>query len=466
MHEIMISPIVLIVIGVLSLVLFVILIIRHIIAGKTNADLLEQNKRLMAIGNIYYSMHIINLKEDTVQEVNSSGILKEKVKIVGITPNASKLMKDIVKAMIVEDQIENALAFTDLSTLAERMKTEKTFFDEFQTKYSGWLRGRFIVIDRDEEGLPINVILATVIVDKERKKEEGLIQISHTDELTGANNRRAYEEKIAEYEADTPDDLVIVSLDLNGLKVVNDTKGHEAGDEMIAGAVTCIKNAFDKYGDVYRTGGDEFAALIRCDEAQLESVKEEFKNIVDSWSGKIVSNISISAGYVLFSENRELCVHEMLVLADSRMNKAKGEYYRSKGVDRRGQRDAHTALCMSYTKILRANITDDTYQLVNVNAAEQTTEAGFSDKLSLWLVNFAKSGMVHPDDAKSYLEKVDINYLRTYFQEGNISLMFSYRRKIRDTYRKVMMEIIPANDYKDDNQSLYLYVKDIDNAIN
>lgn len=462
MHDITVSPIALIIIGVLSCALFVVLIIRHKKVDINTANLKEQNKRLKAIGNIYYSMHIINLQEDTVQEVNCSEILKNHMKISGITPGASEIMQDVIKKFVVEEQIEGALEFTDLSTLAERMKSEKTISYEFPSKISGWTRGRFIVIDRNAEGLPVNIIFATVIVDKEKKKEEGLIQISLTDELTGANNRRAYEEKIAECEKDIPKDLVIVSLDLNGLKVVNDSQGHDAGDEMIVGAVACIKKSFEAYGEVYRTGGDEFAAIINCDESRMKAIMSEFNDTVAKWSGKLVKSISVSAGYVTVSEMPQATIHEMIVLADAKMNKAKGEYYRSKGVDRRGQKDAHTALCQLYTKILKINVTTDTYQIVNISADEKTTEKGFADSISDWLEGFAKSGQVHPDDVDEYLRQTEINSLRKHFMNGNISWMIFYRRKIRDEYKQVMMEIIPANDYRDDNQSLYLYVKNID----
>ncbi len=48
------------------------------------------------------------------------------------------------------------------------------------------------------------------------------------------------------------------------------------------------------------------------------------------------------------------------------MYAAKSAYYRKKGVDRRGQQDAHRALCESYTGILKINSTDDSYRIVNM----------------------------------------------------------------------------------------------------
>ena len=55
------------------------------------------------------------------------------------------------------------------------------------------------------------------------------------------------------------------SVDINGLKTVNDTLGHEAGDELICGAARCIEATLGTWGKCYRTGGDEFIVLAEMD---------------------------------------------------------------------------------------------------------------------------------------------------------------------------------------------------------
>ena len=49
-----------------------------------------------------------------------------------------------------------------------------------------------------------------------------------------------------------PKDLVFVSIDVNGLKKVNDSMGHQAGDELLIGAAACMKKCFGRWGKVYR----------------------------------------------------------------------------------------------------------------------------------------------------------------------------------------------------------------------
>lgn len=72
------------------------------------------------------------------------------------------------------------------------------------------------------------------------------------------------------------DDFVYVSFDVNGLKIVNDSLGHLAGDEVIIAAADCISKTFGKVGTVYRVGGDEFVALVVVNTDKLIVIREEF----------------------------------------------------------------------------------------------------------------------------------------------------------------------------------------------
>ena len=95
---------------------------------------------------------------------------------------------------------------------------------------------------------------------KTDKEKELLMYRSHTDELTGCFNRHAYEEDIVQLRMDEA--FVYISLDMNGLKTVNDSLGHAAGDELIRGVASCMKQCFAEVGKVYRIGGDEFVIIV------------------------------------------------------------------------------------------------------------------------------------------------------------------------------------------------------------
>lgn len=430
----------------------------HTFVKKSEKE--EQYKVLFSLSEIYYSMHIIDLDNDTVEVFRAKNEVKE---MVNRRHGTVKMMHDVMSYVTVDEYKDAALKFTDLSTVAERLEDKQSIYAEFKGKNIGWFQSMFIVIDRNNAGKANKVIYATRIIDEEKKEEERLIIRSQTDELTGLLNRRSYEEDIYAYN-DIPkeENFNYISLDLNGLKLVNDTIGHTAGDEIIIGACQCMKKCFGEEGKLYRIGGDEFVAILFCDTNKVKELLSNFDKEIAGWSGEIVDSISISYGWISNKEAPDASVRELGALAEKKMYEAKSAHYRKEGVDRRGQLDAHKALCKLYTKILMINITTDTYKIVNMDSNEQTTEKGYSDKISEWLRQFGLTGQVHPDDLEEYLKITDLNYIKNYFAQDKTSLYIFYRRKYNDSFRQVMMEIIPANDYSKDNQSLFLYVKNID----
>lgn len=84
--------------------------------------------------------------------------------------------------------------------------------------------------------------------------------MSYTDTLTGLKNRNQYDRLLKEYERRTPGSLGVVYIDINGMKVINDTHGHSYGDHLIRRIG--LLAAENLSGTVFRTGGDEFVALI------------------------------------------------------------------------------------------------------------------------------------------------------------------------------------------------------------
>lgn len=421
--------------------------------------IVNQYNILESMAGIYSHVNYVDLKNKTVRKLDFSETVNEKLDL-SKDPH-SDLNKNLYEN-IIDEHKESFLAYTDLSTLASRMKNEKIISAEFRHKDTGWFRAQYIRIG-DSVSEPLSLVIYAIRnIDEEKKNVEKWIKKSNTDELTGLLNRHAYEDEITKLKKDgLRDNFVYFSFDVNGLKVSNDSLGHEAGDELLLGASECIKQCFGSYGNVYRTGGDEFVAMIYTDSERLEKIVDDFKEKTSSWAGKYIESITISCGYVQRKDAADLSLHQIAVMADKKMYEDKTKYYQKKGVDRRGQTDAHVALCALFTKILRINITKDSYQIVNVDAREQTADKGFSDTISQWFINFGLSGQVHPEDLANYNANTDLEFLSSYFKMGNSSLKVFYRRKYEDDYKQVMLEMIPANDYTDVNQTLYLYVKEL-----
>ena len=153
------------------------------------------------------------------------------------------------------------------------------------------------------------------------------------DALTGVFSRFAYNDAVKK---SVPEDLVAFLIDINGLKAVNDTIGHKAGDELICGAAACIEATFGKKGKVFRIGGDEFAVLAAMPPEQIEATLVSLRQKTDSWTGEKVKELSLSAGYALASEHEGLSIEELVKEADKEMYEQKKAYYQKIGRDRRG----------------------------------------------------------------------------------------------------------------------------------
>lgn len=160
---------------------------------------------------------------------------------------------------------------------------------------------------------------------------------ANTDAMTGFFNRRAYESAMKTYAKSgaLEKDFTYISIDLNGLKTVNDNQGHEAGDRLLVGAAECLTHAFGDVGTLYRIGGDEFVALLSVEATRLEKLQKDYEQSMTAWSARHGIELSTACGVVRAAEFPDMSVTELAKLADERMYAAKSEYYRASGKDRR-----------------------------------------------------------------------------------------------------------------------------------
>ena len=183
-------------------------------------------------------------------------------------------------------------------------------------------------------GLFLLGVAFCVMTIRERKIALELIEkrrTSLTDELTGLGNRRALHQDCRRLEeAGKLGELTVVEMDLNELKRYNDTLGHQVGDELIRGTAQCMLQSMQGSGTLYRTGGDEFVAVLDCDPEKLEAVLGEFDRLAAQWQGAHIRTISASRGVVRCGDFPQLRFAEILDMADRRMYENKREYYRAR----------------------------------------------------------------------------------------------------------------------------------------
>lgn len=170
-------------------------------------------------------------------------------------------------------------------------------------------------------------------VMREKYEKETLLYISNTDELTGCLNRHAYEADMGRL--DLAKEWAYISMDLDGLKRINDSKGHAAGDELIRAAAECMKDSFREIGKVYRIGGDEFVVIITEQTKQLDALLGKFEADVNSRHGGFVDSMTISYGYAFSTEKKWDSIYDISKAADRRMYENKERHYHENNIDRR-----------------------------------------------------------------------------------------------------------------------------------
>lgn len=124
-------------------------------------------------------------------------------------------MYQTIKNQVMPDQTEAFTDFTNIKTIRSRLSHKKLISADFIDVVSGWFRAQYITVDQTLDGIPNVVIFTARNVDEEKKREEHLIRISMTDEMTRLFNRRCYDEDLKEFrKGDLAENFVLFSIDV------------------------------------------------------------------------------------------------------------------------------------------------------------------------------------------------------------------------------------------------------------
>ena len=150
---------------------------------------------------------------------------------------------------------------------------------------------------------------------EERSTIDGLTQVSNRN----AMNDRV--ERLVSGEDKLPEVMGIAFVDVNGLKAMNDSCGHIAGDRMLSKTASLLKLAFGDY-EIYRAGGDEF--VIFCPDITKKKLDEQIEQLRSLTER--TPDISFAVGTVHVTGGYD--IHKTMQAADERMYADKKEYYR------------------------------------------------------------------------------------------------------------------------------------------
>lgn len=151
-------------------------------------------------------------------------------------------------------------------------------------------------------------------------------EIARRDELTRTKNKTAYLEMEKELQGEIDGANAafgLVVCDINGLKVVNDTQGHKAGDNYIKACCKLICRVFS-HSPVFRIGGDEFVVVLKGEELEIrEELLADLRRQVEE-NDCVGEGPSVASGMAVFSPSSDKVVEDVFNRADTRMyeNKA------------------------------------------------------------------------------------------------------------------------------------------------
>ena len=155
--------------------------------------------------------------------------------------------------------------------------------------------------------------------------------LAYLDPLTGMGNRASYIERLNEFNASMNEDsaLTVIVFDINGLKSINDTYGHDVGDKSIIEAGSRIQNVFGSKVS-YRIGGDEMVVILQNnnDEYINELLSRFDANLkVFNDRNELPFKLAIAKGYAIFDPNADKTFNDIFNRADGIMYRNKNDYY-------------------------------------------------------------------------------------------------------------------------------------------
>jgi diguanylate cyclase (GGDEF)-like protein/PAS domain S-box-containing protein len=319
--------------------------------------------------------HVIAALE-ILRDKNSDAVIESKRNLRRITDNMSDLVSELdchgnvvfaspshYKVLGYTDQRMMTITLADLVHCEDLPQVTDALKKSLQTGRTGITHHRCRHRDghyvwTETVGNPIwqdgkvsGIILSSRDITDRKQLEQELRYISTHDALTSVYNRTYFEEELIRLENGRFNPVGMIMFDLDGLKLVNDTMGHEAGDRLLKNFAQILQSCFRSSDVVSRVGGDEFAVLLpETGSHALDKATVRIDKAIKEYNQtNPYLPLSVSVGKAIRMDNRS-SLREIYKEADNRM-------YRNK-LQRSGS--AHSAVVNTLLKALqtRDNLTE------------------------------------------------------------------------------------------------------------
>lgn len=168
------------------------------------------------------------------------------------------------------------------------------------------------------------VIVVLILIQREMLSR---LLVNAFRDITGVHNKKSLEKKIQDLNS-RPDtfNIGVMMFDLNNLKHVNDTFGHEKGDEFIQAFTYCLTRILNQHSFLARYGGDEFVLIQEdTDEKELQQMIRQLDDLVREYNSHSSLSLSYAVGYEVSYRNHYFMMEDLMNTADKKMYKDKAQ---------------------------------------------------------------------------------------------------------------------------------------------
>lgn len=261
---------------------------------------------------------LINAMPDVILHVDNNA------KILSCTTSRSKKLIMPVKKLVgkfFNDIMPHRLADEFLMNIMLVLSNREPQVVEYAMPLMGectYYEARIVYLDYKE------VMMICRDTSESKRSERELRYMSYHDPLTGLYNRAFFENEARRAILSARFPLGLIVCDVDGLKIINDTCGHEAGDRLLKAAAKTLQQAIPDNVVLSRIGGDEFVVLMsNASKVEVEGVCQRIQQkIVEFNTGPKSFYLSISIGYAAGNGETDN-IKELFTEADDNMYKAK-----------------------------------------------------------------------------------------------------------------------------------------------
>lgn len=308
----------------------------------TIVPLIDEEQKLTAIAGIYANLDILNEKDKIIEE--QENVLKVVMEALpgmvfykdkeGKYVYANKEFNDFYNGKDI-DELIGKTNFDIHPTRELAIKYTKEDKEVLQKKQS--IKAETILQSEDGEKIYTEAVKVPVIdkknnvvgvvglildVTEKKKAEEQLKKVSFTDVLTNLYNRAYFEEKAKEFLREEYLPVGVIMGDANGLKLVNDTLGHNEGDELLKLIAQALRDVCRNGELIFRTGGDEYVILVpNTTDYECENIIKKIIKQCRNYRHDLI-DVSISLGSAI-TDNLNKTIYDALREAEDKVYRQK-----------------------------------------------------------------------------------------------------------------------------------------------